>query len=101
VHPIAAGDMFGTKGVDHIAKPGMLEKIIGGSYPSGPSNAEPPLIWQMILKEELAAYNVPLASSSTCMREAAAKRPGVLTKIGMETFVDPDQGCAMNASARR
>ncbi len=22
-------------------------------------------------------------------REAAAKRPGVLTKIGMDTFVDP------------
>ena len=24
IHPIAAGDMFGSKGVDHIAKPGML-----------------------------------------------------------------------------
>src|SRR5260370_38043333 len=33
-------------------------------------------------------------------REAAAKRPGVLTKIGMDTFVDPvHQGCAMNAKA--
>ena len=29
VHPIAAGDFFGTRGVDHIAKPGMLVKIIG------------------------------------------------------------------------
>ena len=34
-------------------------------------------------------------------REAAAKRPGVLTKIGMDTFVDPKrEGCAMNAKAR-
>ena len=33
-------------------------------------------------------------------REAAAKRPGVLTKVGMETFVDPvHEGCAMNAKA--
>ena len=33
-------------------------------------------------------------------REAAAKRPGVLTKVGLDTFVDPDhEGCAMNAKA--
>ena len=33
-------------------------------------------------------------------REAAAKRPGVLTKVGMDTFVDPvHEGCAMNAKA--
>jgi acyl CoA:acetate/3-ketoacid CoA transferase len=101
VHPIAAGDMFGTLGVDHIAKPGMLEKVIGGSYPSGPSNAEPPRIWQMILNEELAAWNVPSGLVFDMLREGAAKRPGVLTKVGMETFVDPDQeGCAMNARAR-
>ena len=101
IHPIAAGDMFGSKGVDHIAKDGMLVKIIGGSYPSGPSNAEPPLVWQMILAEQLAAYNVPSGVVFDMLREGAAKRPGVLTKVGMETFVDPDQeGCAMNASAR-
>ena len=33
VHPICAGDMFGTKGVDHLAQPGMIRCIIGGSYP--------------------------------------------------------------------
>lgn len=101
IHPIAAGDMFGTKGIDHIAKPGMLTRVIGGSYPSGPTNAEPPLIWQMILAEQVEAYNVPSGIIFDMLREGAAKRPGVLTKVGMETFVDPDQeGCAMNAAAR-
>lgn len=101
IHPIAAGDMFGTKGIDHIARPGLLAKVIGGSYPSGPTYAEPPLIWQMIVKEQLAAYNVPSGVIFDMLREGAAKRPGVLTKVGMETFVDPDQeGCAMNAAAR-
>ncbi len=56
IHPIAAGDMFGTKGVDHIAKPGMLSRIIGGSYPSGPTKADPPLIWQMIVANQVKAY---------------------------------------------
>lgn len=101
IHPIAAGDMFGTKGIDHIAKPGLLTRIIGGSYPSGPSKAEPPLIWQMITAEQVQAYNVPAGIVFDMLREAAAKRPGVLTKVGMETFADPDiEGCAMNDSAR-
>lgn len=101
IHPIAAGDFFGTKGIDHIAKPGCLSRIIAGSYPSGPSKADPPLIWQMILKNQLAAYNVPSGIVFDMLREAAGHRPGVLTKVGMDTFVDPEQeGCAMNDAAR-
>ena len=100
LHPIAAGDMSGIKGVDHIAKKGLLKRILAGSYPSGPSTAEPPLIWQMITGNEIPAYNIPSGILFDMHREAAAKRPGVLTKVGLETFVDPDrQGCAMNALA--
>ena len=71
-----------------------------GSYPSGPSSAEPPLIWQMIRGDAIPAYNVPSGILFDMHREAAAKRPGVLTKVGMDTFVDPArEGCAMNAKA--
>ncbi len=102
LHPIAAGDMSGIKGVDHIAKKGLLAKIIGGSYPSGPSTAEPPLIWKMVTGNEIPAYNVPSGILFDMHREAAAKRPGVITKIGLDTFVDPTrQGCAMNELASR
>src|SRR5580692_11004333 len=48
LHPIAAGDMWGVKGIDHIAKPGCLAKVLAGSFPSGPSSAEPPAIWKLI-----------------------------------------------------
>ncbi|RFB96487.1 acyl CoA:acetate/3-ketoacid CoA transferase [Rhizobium leguminosarum bv. trifolii] len=100
LHPIAAGDLSGIKGIDHIARKGLLKRIIGGSYPSGPSSSEPPLIWQMITNNEIPAYNIPSGILFDIHREAAAKRPGVLTKVGVDTFVDPRrQGCAMNELA--
>ncbi|MEQ9812802.1 MAG: acyl CoA:acetate/3-ketoacid CoA transferase [Azospirillaceae bacterium] len=100
LHPIAAGDMYGIKGIDHIARPGLLRRVIAGSYPSGPSSAEPPAIWRMIGEDAVAAFNVPSGILFDMHREAAAKRPGVLTKVGLDTFVDPErQGCAMTPSA--
>lgn len=100
LHPIAAGDVWGVKGVDHLAKPGCLARVLAGSYPSGPSSAEPPAIWNMITDNTIPAYNVPSGILFDMHREAAAKRPGVLTQVGMETFVDPvHEGCAMNAKA--
>ncbi|MBV9635448.1 MAG: acyl CoA:acetate/3-ketoacid CoA transferase [Methylobacteriaceae bacterium] len=100
LHPIAAGDMYGVKGIDHIAQEGLLARVIAGSYPSGPSSSEPPLIWQMVTGNRIPAYNVPSGILFDLHREAAAKRPGVLTKVGLDTFVDPErEGCAMNARA--
>jgi acyl CoA:acetate/3-ketoacid CoA transferase len=55
LHSIAAGDLFGVRGVEHIAKPGLIGRIIAGSYPSGPSTAEPPRIWQMLGANEMPA----------------------------------------------
>jgi acyl CoA:acetate/3-ketoacid CoA transferase len=100
LHPIAAGDMYGVKGIDHLAQDGLLARIIAGSYPSGPSNLPMPEIWRMIVEDRVAAYNVPSGILFDMHRDAAARRPGVLTKVGLETFVDPQrEGCAMNASA--
>jgi propionate CoA-transferase len=100
LHPIAAGDMFGIKGIGHIAKEGLIARTIAGSYPSGPSTSEPPDIWKMITSNVMAAYNVPSGIMFDMMRESAAKRPGVITKVGLDTFADPvNEGCAMNEKA--
>ena len=100
LHPIAAGDMYGIKGIDHIAKPGLLSRVLAGSYPSGPSSLPMPAIWQMVVDNEIAAYNIPSGILYDMHRDAAARRPGVMTKVGIGTFVDPElQGCAMNALA--
>jgi acyl CoA:acetate/3-ketoacid CoA transferase len=100
LNPIAAGDMYGIKGIDHIAKPGLLARVLAGSYPSGPSSLPMPAIWHMVVDNQIEAYNIPSGILYDMHRDAAAKRPGVLTKVGLGTFVDPDQqGCAMNAAA--
>ena len=96
--PIAAGDMYGVKGIDHIAKEGLLIRIIAGSYPSGSSNLPMPDIWRMIVEDRVAAYNVPSGIMFDMHRDVAARKPGVMTKVGLDTFVDPiREGCAMNA----
>ncbi len=100
LHPIAAGDMWGIAGIDHIAQDGLLARVLAGSYPSGPSSAEPPQIWRMITENRIPAYNIPSGILFDLHREAAARRPGVITKVGMDTFVDPaHEGCAMNGRA--
>jgi acyl CoA:acetate/3-ketoacid CoA transferase len=97
IHPIAAGDMYGIPGIDHIAHPGLLKRVIAGSFPSGPSNLPSPKIWQMINDNQIEAYNLPSGILYHMHRESAAGRPGVLTKVGMDTFVDPRrQGGRMN-----
>ena len=97
LHPIAAGDMYGVKGIDHLAQDGLLARVIAGSYPSGPSHLPMPEIWRMITEDRVAAYNVPSGILFDMHRDVAARKPGVLTKVGLQTFVDPArEGCAMN-----
>jgi propionate CoA-transferase len=100
LHPIAAGDMYGVKGIDHIAREGLLSRVIAGSYPSGPSSLPMPEIWKMVVEDRLAAYNVPSGIMFDMHRDVAARRPGTLTRVGLDTFVDPvREGCAMNPRA--
>ena len=97
IMPIAAGDMYGITGIDHVAKEGLLKRVLAGSYPSGPSSRPSPAIWRMIGDGSVEAYNVPSGILFDMLRDVAARRAGVLTKVGLDTFVDPRrQGCKMN-----
>ena len=97
IHPIGAGDMYGILGIDHLAQSGLLKRVIAGSYPSGPSSMPSPKIWQMIHDNQVEAYNFPSGILFHMHREAAAKRPGVLTRVGWDTVFDPrHRGGRMN-----
>ncbi len=98
VFPLAVGDSFGTVGLDHLAHRGLIKRLIGGSYVNGPASKPSPRIYSMIHGNEVEAYNFPLGPLLHLHREIAARKPGVITKIGLGTFVDPrDQGGRMNA----
>lgn len=97
IHPIAAGDMYGVKGIDHLAHEGLLHTVIAGSYPSGPSGMKPPAIWTMIETGTVHAYNFPSGVIFQMHRTGAARQPGVFTQVGTQTFIDPRlQGGRMN-----
>jgi propionate CoA-transferase len=97
--PIAAGDMYGVAGIDHLAVPGLLARIVAGSYPSGPSSAPPPAIWSMIEADQVQAYNLPSGVVYQMHRAGAAGQPGVWSHVGLQTFVDPRlDGGRMNAA---
>jgi len=89
LHPIAAGDMYGIDGVDHLTAPGQIRRIIAGSYPSGPSSATPPKIVTAIESNAIEAYNIPSGILFQLHRAASVGQPGVLTEVGMDTFMDP------------
>ena len=56
-----------------------------------------PKIWQLIDDNQIEAYNIPSGVLFHMHADAAAGRPGVLTKVGLDTFVDPRrQGGRMN-----
>jgi acyl CoA:acetate/3-ketoacid CoA transferase len=92
IFPINVGDMFGQKGLDHLASEGQVQRLIGGSYPSGPSGAEPPAIRRLIEDQKVLAYNLPVGVITALVGETAAKGPGVLTDLGLGTFIDEEFG---------
>src|SRR3954454_23902308 len=96
--PIAAGDMYGIKGIDHLCRPGQLRRVIAGSYPSGGSKLDPPLIRQLIHTDQVQALNIPSGVLFQMHRAASTGQPGVLTQVGLGTYADPRlEGAKMNA----
>jgi len=89
LHPIAAGDMYGIDGIDHLTGPGQIKRVIAGSYPSGPSSAKPPKIVTLIEDGAIEAYNIPSGILFQLHRASAVGQPGVLTEVGKDTFMDP------------
>jgi propionate CoA-transferase len=71
-------------GMVHFAHPGMIKRTVAGHF--GQTGAE---MMKMVFEGQVEAYNFPQGSLSHLTRHIATRSPGLLTKVGLGTFVDP------------
>jgi propionate CoA-transferase len=84
VRVVGMGD-FADRGFSQLAIPGLMRRTIGSNIGNEPRLAA------LVSAGEVEAYSFPQGVISQLCREIAAGRPGLITKVGLNTYVDPRQ----------
>ena len=79
-----------------LCEPGLVDTIIAGHFMiSGKMS-------RMVSENKVAAFAPPLGAIANMLRAGASGQPGVLMKVGLGTYVDPEvEGCAVNERAKK
>lgn len=90
----SAGQSDRVNGMQRWAHPGLLARIIGSHWGLAPRMAE------LIAADGLACHCLPQGQMTHLYRAIAGGQPGLVSTIGLHTFVDPRRlGGRVNARA--
>ncbi|HXX82756.1 MAG TPA: CoA-transferase [Casimicrobiaceae bacterium] len=94
VHALGIGDRK-EMGLNRFAHEGMVRRVIGGHWVWSPRMQE------LARADKIEAYVLPAGVIMQLYREIGAGRPGLVSHVGLGTFVDPRlEGGRMNAAAK-
>ncbi|MGS0684487.1 acyl CoA:acetate/3-ketoacid CoA transferase [Nakamurella sp. GG22] len=95
IHGLGIGD-GPTTGLSRFAHEGMVKRVIGGHW----SWSQP--MQKLASANLIEAYSFPAGAIAALLRESGVGRPGLITKVGLHTFVDPRvSGGKINAAASK
>lgn len=82
VHGAGIGDGK-TRGINHLAEEGMCRAVYSAHMGLAP------MMSKLAMANKVAVHMVPQGVASHMFRAMAGKRPGVVSHVGLKTFIDP------------
>ncbi|WP_238984560.1 acyl CoA:acetate/3-ketoacid CoA transferase [Billgrantia kenyensis] len=81
-HSCGCGDGK-TRGMNHLGHAGLVKRLISGH------TGQAPRMGELIRENRVEGYLLPQGVLAHLWRHIAGNKPGVLSKVGLGTFVDP------------